>query len=155
MKCLCVILLLITAGGIFALDGAFAGLGPELNADTRDGVALGGALQIGLDFERPFALGLKTGFFYNFDTVTALEMLSFFRYYFPLKFQGPFVQTELGAVIFYEFKKAYPAFIGGLALGWRVNLGRLLYLEPSIRGGYPFAWGAGLMIGPRFGRGKK
>ena len=155
MKYLCVLLMLISVSSMFALDGAFVGLGPELNADTREGVALGGAFQAGLDFEQPFALGLKAGFFYDFDTVTALEMISIFRYYFPPRVRGPFVQTELGAVIFYEFKKAYPAFMGGLAFGWRINLGRLLYLEPSVKGGYPFAWGASLMIGPRFGSGEK
>ena len=150
MKYLCILLLLISVSGMNALDGAFIGVGPELNADTREGVALGGAFQAGIDFTQPFALGLKAGFFNNFDTVTALEMLSIFRYYFPSKFRGPFVQTELGAVIFYEFNKPYPAFMGGLALGWRVNLGRIMYIEPSVKGGYPFAWGVGLMIGPRF-----
>jgi len=42
-------------------------------------------------------------------------------------------------------------FMGGLRLGYRFLLGkrRFFYLEPYARGGYPFAWGAGIMAGIR------
>jgi len=41
--------------------------------------------------------------------------------------------------------------MGGLRIGYRFLPGakRNVYIEPFARGGYPFAWGAGLMVGIR------
>jgi hypothetical protein len=59
-----------------------------------------------------------------------------------------FAQLELGAdVLFYE-RESRLAFLGGMALGWRVPLGSW-YLESVLRGGYPYLWGAGLGFGRR------
>jgi hypothetical protein len=132
---------------IHSLEGWFVGLGAEANAHTREAAAMGGGLSFGLDINRNFASGLKAAFSHNFDTVAAFEPLAFFRYYLPLGIAGPFAQAEAGAAVYFEHGLAYPAFSGGLALGWRFALGRRFYIEPLFRGGYPFAWGAGLTAG--------
>lgn len=149
----CVILsicFLFAASGLYALSGVFVGLGIEGNANTREGFAFGGGLSGGVDLDHQFSLGLKTAFSSNMDTVTTLESAAFFRYYLPFKFSGLFAQAELGAAVFFEDGENYPALLAGLAFGWRYNFGKNWYIEPSIRGGYPFAWGVGLLAGMRF-----
>jgi len=142
------IFLIFTWGSLSALSGGFVGLGVEGNANTREGAAICGNLSLGMNLNQQFSLGIKTTFSSNIDTVTTLEPAVFFRYYFPLK--GLFVQTELGAALFFEYGEIYPAFLGGLAFGWRYNVWKKLYIEPSIRGGYPFIWGAGILVGLSF-----
>jgi hypothetical protein len=141
---------LFSAGGLSALSGEFAGLGFEGNSNTREGSAFGGSLSIGVDLDHQFSLGLKAVFSSNMDTVTTLEPAAFFRYYLPLKISGLFAQAELGTAIFFEDGESYPAFLGGLAFGWRLNMGKNWYIEPTIRGGYPFVWGVGILAGLRF-----
>jgi len=141
---------LFTAGSLSALSGFFVGLGIEGNANTREGAALGGNLSGGADLDSQFSLGLKIAFSSNVDTVTTLESAAFFRYYLPLKLKGFFAQAELGAAIYMEDDENYPAFLAGLAFGWHYNIGKNLYIEPSIRGGYPFAWGVGFLVGLHF-----
>jgi len=154
MKKLCILFLLAVAGNLYAQSGIFAGIGPELNANTREGVALGGNLTFGLDLNDIFATGAKVTFSSNLDTVTTLEPVGFFRYYFsrllPLPLGVLFVQAELGGSLFFEDGGTYPSLYGGLAAGWRFNVWQDLYLEPVVRGGYPYAWGVGLSVGYRF-----
>jgi hypothetical protein len=147
---LCVFLLAASGWCVFAeIPEIFIGLGPETNADTRKGAALGGVITAGMGINKHFAAGLKAGFFCDFNTVNTLEAMGFFRYYLPLPIEGFFVQAELGAPIFFEHGNVFPSFLGSLAAGWRCNLGRMFFLEPSVRGGYPFAWGVGIMVGIR------
>jgi len=143
-------ILMFSAGSLSALSGVFAGLGVEGNANTRKGAALGGGISGGVDLDRQFSLGLKTAFSSNMDTVTTLETSAFFRYYLPLKIDGLFAQADIGAAFFFEDGKSYPAFLAGLSAGWRLYLDKNWYIEPLIRGGYPFFWGAGLFAGFRF-----
>jgi outer membrane protein OmpA-like peptidoglycan-associated protein len=112
---------------------------------------------LGIDLNRHFSAGLKTAFFDNFDSLSALETLLFFRYYLPLPkiTNGPFAQMEAGGVIYLErgyhkYLEAFPSFSGGLSIGWRFNLGGHWYLEPAARGGYPHIWGFSVTAGVRF-----
>ena len=151
MKKLCILLLLLFAGNLYAQTVIFAGLGIEGNANTREGAALGGCLTLGLDINDIFAAGAKLTLSSDMDTVTTLEPAAFFRYYFlPLPLGVLFAQAELGVSLFFEDGETYPAFDAGLALGWRFQVWEGLYLEPTFRGGYPFAWGLGLSIGYQF-----
>jgi hypothetical protein len=104
-----------------------------------------------LDLGRFFAAGVKAGYSHNFSGIGTLEMAALGRWYF-LSFEKSrlFAQIEAGAdLIFYE-QNTRPVVLGGLVLGWRVPLGSW-YLEPLIRGGYPYIWGAGLGFGCRMG----
>ncbi|MCL2130778.1 MAG: hypothetical protein FWH35_10560, partial [Treponema sp.] len=113
------ILFLVLVSSLPALDSIFIGIEPEINAYSREKVAFGGAFSIGFGLNRHFSLGVKTGFYHNFDTVNTLEALGFFRYNIPIKFPGLYVQAELGAATLFEDGDAYPAFLGGLSAGWR------------------------------------
>jgi hypothetical protein len=151
-----IVFLICLAGGIYAEDVTpsssspstfFIGLGPEINAHTREGVAIGGAIAGGFEFDSQFAIGLKAGFFHNMDTLTTIEPLAFFRYYLP--FGGVFVQAEAGSVLYFEDGETYSAFSGGLLAGLRFNFSDY-YVEPALRFGYPYMWGVGVMVGYRF-----
>jgi hypothetical protein len=146
-----VILLLLVAGNIFALDGFFIGLGAETNANTREGLAAGGGLSFGAELNEQFALGVKAAYSNNFETLGNLESAAFFRWSSQ---PGFFVQAEAGGAFFFEDGETYPGFMGGIAIGWRSALGGNFYLEPAIRGGYPFAWGAGISIVMQMKRGE-
>ena len=154
-------LLLIVINSLSAQDtippvgGLFVGFGGELNAHTRKGLAIGGNLLFGLDLKSQLAAGIKTGFFDNLDTVTALEIQAFLRLYPSLLrwasgAGGLFVQYELGSVIFFEFDKAFPALLNGWTAGWRFNFPQQWFLEPSLRLGYPHIWGINVSAGYTF-----
>jgi outer membrane protein OmpA-like peptidoglycan-associated protein len=140
--------------------GGFVGINPEINGYTREGFSLGGGLALGIDLNDSFSAGLKAGFFDNLDTVSAIDTAIFFRYYFPFlrkpkNTDGPFVQLEAGSAVllergYSENPEVFPAFSGGLSIGWRFNLGEHWYIEPAARGGYPHIWGGSLTAGIRF-----
>jgi len=151
-KILVFCLFLCVAGSLSALDWITLekmsfGIGAEANANTREGAAAGGVLSFDLELNKHFLIGLNATFSHNFDTVFTLEPRVFFRYNLPFKINGFFVQAELGTAVFFEDSKAYPAFSGGLAAGWRFLFNEKFYIEPYIRGGYPFIWGIGLTAG--------
>jgi hypothetical protein len=117
--------------------------------NTRTHAAAGASLAVLRDLGPLFAAGLKTGYSHNFTGIGALEMAALGRWYFlPVEKSRLFAQLELGADLIFYRQKTLPAFLGGLALGWRLPLGAW-YLEPVLRGGYPFIWGAGLSFGYR------
>ena len=147
-------LFLSLASGLYALDSVSFSLGGEANGNTPDGISYGGALNIGLDINQYFSLGVKKAYTSDFDTITITEDSGFLRIY-PLGKANLFLQAELGAVIYFEDDKSYSSPLGGLAAGWRINIGRNFYLEPAVRGGYPYIWGAGLMAGCIIGKGPR
>jgi len=144
------ILFLFITGGLSALSGEFAGLGFEGSANTREGMAFGGSLSFGLNLDHRFSLGLKAYLSSDADMVTTLESAVFFRYYLPIKIDNLFAQVEMGASVFFEDDESYPAFLVGLTLGWRYYVWKEWYIEPSVRFGYPFAWGVGITAGLSF-----
>jgi hypothetical protein len=144
---------LLTPHTAFSQTGPWAvALGLEGNMNSYRNASGASWLAATVDLGGSFAAGIKTGFSHNFSDTGTLEMAALGRWYFlSLGPDGPqqsrlFAQAELGAdLIFYE-QKTVPAFLGGLALGWRIPLGAW-YLEPAVRGGYPYIWGAGLGFG--------
>jgi len=147
MKKFTIVCLLFMAGSLWAQTGMFVGMGVETNAYTREGATLGGGLSSALDLNKWFSVGVKVGFFADFDTVNTLETAAIVRYYLPLPISGFFLQAELGGAFFFEDNESYPAFLGGLAAGWRYYVKNKWYIEPSVRGGYPFIWGVGFHAG--------
>jgi len=135
------------ASGGIGLENTHIGAGAEVNANTREGAAIGGALSFGIDFGKQFAAGLRVIFSHDTESIFTVEPLAFFRYYLPLKIQGFFVQAEMGTSVFLEDDKSYPAFSIGAAAGWRYKFTDMFYIEPYARAGYPFIWGAGLTAG--------
>jgi len=155
MRLFCAVFLVCLAGGVFAEEAApaskgalFVGIGPEVAAHTRKGAAVGVGLAAGYELNPQMAVGVKTAFFHNLDTISTFEPLAFFRYYLPIM-PGTFVQAEAGTVVYFENGGSYPAVSGGLSVGWRFDFPNY-HIEPAVRFGYPHMWGAGIMVGYKF-----
>jgi hypothetical protein len=114
------------------------------------------------------AFGLKVIYWDDMDEVRSLELNFLARFYFftpsravveravALAPSGLFIQFNIGPVIFAwdEQNIAMPSqtamISAGLSLGWRFLIGRLFFIEPAIRVGTPYLFGAGLSAGVRF-----
>ncbi|MDR2135009.1 MAG: hypothetical protein LBO76_00140, partial [Treponema sp.] len=125
------------------------GVGLEGNMNTPTYAAGASWISMDRDLGRLFAAGLKTGYSYDFSGAGTLEIAALGRwYFFSFETSRLFAQLELGADLIFHEGNTIPAFLGGLAAGWRIPLGAW-YLEPAVRGGYPYIWGAGLAFGRR------
>jgi hypothetical protein len=142
----------------------FCGLGLEAHGNSRAGAAFGGGLALGYEFTPSIAAGIKALFGSTFEGFSTLEPLAFFRLSLPINKGALFAQAEAGASIFFEDGDSRQSANGGLLLGWRFAPGAsshsgegrnpphaiLWYIEPSVRVGYPYIWGAGITAGLRF-----
>jgi hypothetical protein len=129
------------------------GMGGEINRNTIEGQAGAGILLYDFAFNSRFSLGAKLGFSYNGGALGTLETELLLRFYIPSwNSSGPFLQAEGGTSLIFQrddnHDNLYFSYLYGGALGWRLPLGPL-YAEPFLRGGYPFLWGGGLIIGIR------
>ena len=130
--------------------------GPEFNMNSRENFA--GRVSLGLDFSlpsHPMAIGVEAAGSYNFSNAVVIEAEAFFRWYFPGKrHTGFFAQAEAGLYYIMEnmngFRDKFPMFLGGLRAGYRLPLGQSFFIEPYVRGGYPFVFGIGVLAGIRF-----
>jgi len=120
----------------------------------RSGLAYGGSLA--LAYGKGASIGLKAAYFFSPDNTT-LELNFLLRFYLrgAVSYSGPFLQFAGGTVLFAdEANVGFPATIGsisaGLAFGWRFLIKDRWFVEPSIRGGYPFLGGGGIAAGVRF-----
>ena len=132
----------------------YLGIFAEVLGYTRDNVAYGGGITAGGSYN---GMGFGLHFLYAQDTegFVFFEVLGHFRWYFAqLKDNnGLFVQLE-GGVVFYSYERFDTldnilASIG-LRAGWRIPLGEKWFIEPGIRGGFPYLIGAGFYAGIKF-----
>ena len=123
----------------------------EANFYTKDKVGAGGGLA--LSYGDGIAFGVKGLYFMDFDKLTTLEILTTIRFYI-LDFNGNrglFAEIDGGPAFFFEDGEDMKGMIsGGLCVGWRFLFKKHLYVEPFVRGGYPFVAGAGVSGGFRF-----
>ena len=146
---------------VFAQDTAATGgnlwvsPGAETALYSVSGVTFGGGLS--LAYGRGTSVGIKTAYFSDFEGLLGiLELNILLRFFFTGQDSGPFIQFTGGPALFFrqDSSIAIPAewgmVSGGMALGWRFLLSEILFLEPSLRGGYPYIAGAGLSMGARF-----
>ena len=107
------------------------------------------------------SIGLSTAWYINREGIDALEINILLRYYFlkpaPLMaaYHGPFVQVMAGPVIFYRtIDFSLPAKAGmlsaGINAGWRFVFADRAFIEASVKGGYPYMFGAAVTAGVRF-----
>jgi hypothetical protein len=126
------------------------GLGIEGHMYARKSVALGTAVSADYGFLPNLAAGIRFGVSHNLAHIMTLEPEVFARWYvWNVKNLFFFAQAGLGASIIFEDRKAYPAVMGNLAAGLRIPFNQW-YVEPHLRTGYPFIWGAGVSAGRRF-----
>jgi len=133
----------------------FIGLFAEGIGYSRNSIAFGGGITFGGSFYGMGA-GLSLLYAQDMENFIFLEALAHFRVYLLRARNnntGLFLQAE-GGVVFFSYEKFETADnlapVGGLCAGWRFPLGKLWYIEPVIRGGYPYIYGVGLSGGIRF-----
>jgi LysM repeat protein len=118
--------------------------------DSHQYFAGGAALGIDYNLFRSFAVGLSAAASAKSTGFAAIEPAAMFRWYFWGKnHTGFFAQADAGVFIYMENEQPIPLFLGGARAGYRLPLGRMFYVEPYARGGYPFAFGIGVNAGIR------
>jgi hypothetical protein len=126
------------------------GTGIEGNMNTRQNMALGTQVSVDYGIIPNWTAGVKFTFSHNLGKIMTLEPEFFARWYvLELKELPLFAQADLGTTIIFEGAKSHPAFLGGVTAGIRIPFNNW-YVEPYVRTGYPFIWGAGITAGYRF-----
>jgi len=129
-------------------SGFFVGLGSEVNNNAKKGNAIGSNMALGYDMNNHFAVGVNAVYSNDLEEEITLESKLMLRYYLPIG--GPFVQAEAGGALNKSDKNnIVPQ--GGMAAGWRFSVDKEWYVEPAVRGGYPYVWGTGITLGKKFG----
>ena len=112
-----------------------------------------------LAYGKKASIGIKGVFLFDEQNeLNVLELHFLFRFYLNkgAANKGPFLQLSGGSAIIFpkEYDITLPAefglFSAGLSFGWRFLFGKTFFLEPSIRGGYPFIVGGAVAAGFRF-----
>jgi hypothetical protein len=122
-----------------------------------DTAAAGGFVSGEYRLNTVFALGLKAGVFFAFDSALTIEPLAFLRYYSIHLGPGQFVfKAEAGAALFWDGGmpgdadvQMDPYLSGGLGAAYRIVFDRW-YIEPYVRTGYPVILGGGIGAGVLF-----
>jgi len=120
-----------------------------------DSIAYGGGLMFG--YGSGMAMALSTSFYVNAENLSILEFNFILRFYLTGagSYKGPFLQFMGGpSIINRSGNFSLPSLTGtinaGLCGGWRFLFNDRWFIEPSVRGGYPFIVGAGISSGVRF-----
>ena len=142
-----------TAGG----EDLWFSSGAETAVYGISGTIYGGSLAAA--YGSGASTGLKASLFFDFENeINVMELNFLFRLYIAGRnsFSGPFFQFAGGSAVFFNREDGislparWGSFSAGLSFGWRFLLGNTFFIEPSVRGGYPFMAGAGLTAGVRF-----
>lgn len=137
------------------------GLIAEANKNCIEMIAPAGGVSFDYSFARRFSLGIKT--LISYDTVESrkddknsiitVETLGLMRFYVVSPTGEPssglFLEGHAGASIFSVNDKIRKVPCLGGEIGFRVPY-KNVYVEPYLRGGYPYMIGAGLNFGLRF-----
>lgn len=123
---------------------------------SQTGLSYGGGLAFAYD--KGVSIGFKTVYFFDFENkIDILELGFLLRFYLQgFSFcSGPFIQLSAGqALLFRREEVSLPAqwgiIYGSANFGWRFLLDKNYFIEPFIRGGYPFLFGGGLSAGIEF-----
>jgi len=161
MRFIIIILILFTGLNIslFAQEGEELWFCPsaEIALYSEQSFSYGAGFAIA--YGKKASIGLKGAFLFDEQKIMdVLELHFLFRLYLFKEAgnKGLFFQFTGGPAIFFprEHEIVLPAKIGmfsaGIAFGWRFLLGNTFFIEPQIRGGYPFIAGGSLSAGLRF-----
>jgi hypothetical protein len=132
---------------------AHLGLGVEGNINIADKMIFGHSICYDKQLFTHFGLGFMLTISSDFGSFTSMEPEVFGRWYFldmGIPGGGLFLQEDMGIRLTVDNFEVTPAFLGGLSLGFRYAFKyQDYYVEPYIRGGYPFIFGIGLRGGIR------
>ncbi|MDR1956144.1 MAG: hypothetical protein LBQ30_04745 [Treponema sp.] len=129
------------------------GLGIEGNVNTGNSMIFAQSICYDQRLFTVFGLGLLFTVSSDFGSFLSMEPEVFVRWYFldlGIPGGGLFVQEDMGLRLASDNFVIKPAFLGGFSLGFRYAFKyQDYYMEPYIRGGFPFAFGVGLRGGVR------
>jgi len=132
------------------------GAGVEFGLNSRDKFTLGYSATIDRFLYNPHtALVIKGTMYDDFDTITVSEAEIALRLYVLQKWSGIFfTQLGFGAAFYREEERKINTYIMNFVAGYRLYLQKGIfkgfYIEPAIRGGYPFEWGVCIFAGHWF-----
>ena len=123
----------------------------EANLYSISSAAAGGGLAIA--YGDGVAMGLRALYCMDLDNLTTLEITTLIRIYIS-DFKGNsglFLQIDLGPAFFFEEDNDMNGIMSvGLSVGWRFLITKEWYVEPFVRGGFPYLAGIGVSSGFRF-----
>ena len=127
----------------------------ELAMYSSSSIAYGGGIALG--YGKGTSIGLRAAYFTeNEYQIVTLELSFLLRFYLQGRdsLSGPFLQLMGGPVIFardseINVPSEYGVFSAGLSFGWRFLFGKTWFVEPALRGGFPYIAGAGVSAGMR------
>jgi hypothetical protein len=131
----------------------WVGGGGDIALYSQEGYASGGSFALG--YGRGSAIGLKVSMYSNDEGVDTLELSFLLRFYFlENAYKGLFLQFMAGPSLYNRSGDlSVPSSTGminaGLSIGWRFVFFDRLFLEPSVRGGFPYLMGATVSAGVR------
>jgi hypothetical protein len=125
------------------------GLGFEGRSDFTDTATAGGIFSYDFSITEAAAVGARLGLKYRINGAVSLEPEALVRwYYYRPSWASLFAQWDMGMDLEIHASGLDSRFMAGLSLGMRFFF-KSFYVEPFIRGGYPFLAGLGLMAGYR------
>ena len=159
-----VLIFLISANKIFAeneisvqnssKEDFWISFGADAGLYSSNSISFGGGFSIGYGTGSSF--GFKAAWYFSPEGMDTLELSLILRFYLFGKdaYSGPFLQFIGGPVLFNnEGNFTIPADSGamsaGLIAGWRFICNDKWFVEPAIRGGYPYLFTAGVSAGIR------
>lgn len=133
------------------------GLIVEANKNSISMIAPAAGISFDYSVFRKLSIGIKTIISYDVfekeNSILAVEPLGFIRWYVVSPSGEPsaglFIEGQGGPELLFVNSAVRASANGGLSLGFRMTF-QNFYLEPSIRGGYPYLFGAGINAGFRF-----
>ena len=131
--------------------------GAEMNKNSVDKIAFGGCLSFDYAVLRWFELGAKVSASYAFfekeNSVFTIEPLGDLRFYLVSPTGEPasgiFVASLIGASVVTVDSDVKYSLNAGIELGFKHGWDNF-YIEPYLRGGYPYIFGVGFAFGVRF-----
>jgi len=153
-----VLILFLPLSFLFSLEKKndfWISAGADIAMYSYLGAAFGGSISIG--YGTGTTIGFKAALFFNEEKIDTLELCFLLRFYLmgSSAYSGPFLQILGGPALFNRTGNfAIPSSAGmisaGGAFGWRFLINDMWFIEPQIRGGYPYLFGAGISGGIRF-----
>jgi len=129
------------------------GFGGDTALYSQHGYAYGGSFTFG--YGAGSAIGVKASCYFNEEGIDTVELNFLLRFYFlRMAYKGPFFQLMGGPALFnrtgdFTIPSNSGMLSAGLCLGWRFVLAERFYIEPAVRGGYPYLLGATVSAGVR------
>jgi len=130
-------------------------ISPGFETAMYNNFLIGGSLTLG--YGRGASIGIKAVYYPEQERISILELAFLLRFYLrgTGAYSGPFLQMSGGPILIgmdgnFDFPSELGVISAGITFGWRFLFIDRLFIEPSIRGGYPYMFGAGLSGGIRF-----